>query len=87
MTKERFKQLLKKAGLNQKEFAVAACISYSTVRNWGDNIPSWVESWLQNYIKAKTLDNVKDVICDDPVNSTSQTDIVKRDNPVEGENN
>ena len=62
MTNDEFKQLLKKAGLNKKEFARVAEISYHTVRNWS-NIPAWVKPFLENYIKAKTLDNVKDVIC------------------------
>jgi len=64
MTNEDFKSLLKKAGLNKKEFAKVANISYNTVRNW-DNIPSWIEPFINNYIKAKTLDSVKDVICND----------------------
>ncbi len=63
MTNDEFKHLLKKAGLNKKEFAEVANISYHTVRNW-NNIPTWVKPFLENYIKAKTLDNVKDVICD-----------------------
>jgi len=62
MTNEDFKSLLKKADLNKKEFANVANISYNTVRNW-DNIPSWVEPFIINYIKSKTLDSVKDVIC------------------------
>ena len=71
MTNEEFKELLKKAGLNKKEFAKIANISYNTVMSWGVKtttrnvaIPSWVEPFLQNYIKAKTLDSVKDVICE-----------------------
>jgi len=65
MTKTEFKILLKRAGLNQKKFAQIANISYNTVRNW-QTIPSWVNPFLINYIKAKTLDNVKDVICEAP---------------------
>ena len=71
MTNEEFKQLLKKAGLNKKEFAQVAEISYHTVMSWGIKktkthnvpVPNWVKPFLENYIKAKTLDNVKDVIC------------------------
>ena len=67
MTNEEFKQLLKKAGLNKKKFAEIARISPTTANMWGSvrPIPSWVEPFLQNYIKAKTLDSVKDVICTD----------------------
>ena len=64
MTNEEFKQLLKKADLNKKEFAKVANISYNTIRNW-NKAPSWVKPFINNYIKAKTLDNVKDVICSD----------------------
>jgi len=70
MTNDEFKQLLKKAGLNKKEFAKVANISYHTVMSWGIKtttrnvpVPTWVKPFLENYIKAKTLDNVKDVIC------------------------
>ncbi|BCD62648.1 hypothetical protein NitYY0826_C1530 [Nitratiruptor sp. YY08-26] len=75
MTNEEFKQLLKKAGLkSKKDFANLLGIKPQSVHSWGTTkpFPYWVESWLQNYIKAKTLDNVKDVICneDDP-NSTA----------------
>ena len=64
MTNDEFKQLLKKAGLNKKEFANVAHINYNTIRNW-QKIPAWVKPFLENYIKAKTLDSVKDVICDE----------------------
>ncbi len=79
MTNEEFKQLLKKAGLNKKEFAKVANISYNTVMSWGIKtktrnvqVPSWVKPFLQNYIKAKTLDNVKDVICTDESAATDK---------------
>ncbi|WP_187647230.1 helix-turn-helix domain-containing protein [Nitrosophilus labii] len=73
MTNEEFKQLLKKAGLNKKEFAKVANISYNTIRNW-NNVPSWVMPFIQNYIKAKTLDNVKDVVCDEVKSSNITSD-------------
>ncbi|WP_041354054.1 helix-turn-helix domain-containing protein [Nitratiruptor sp. SB155-2] len=73
MDNKEFKQLLKKAGLTNKELADLLNISPQSVNNWSvKGYPYWLKSWLQNYIKAKTLDNVKDVICneDDP-NSTA----------------
>jgi len=65
MTNDEFKQLLKKAGLNKKKFAEVANISPHTANMWGSvrPVPAWVKPFLENYIKAKTLDNVKDVIC------------------------
>ena len=69
MTKTEFNGLLKRAGLTKKEFAEKVRLSYSAVTGWGSGkdrpIPSWVASWLENFIKAKTLDSVKDVICDE----------------------
>ena len=55
-----FKELLKKAGLNKKQFSELLEIQYNTVNAWGSNnaIPVWVKSWLENYIKAKEFDNI-----------------------------
>ena len=69
ITKTDFNGLLKRAGLSKKEFAELTGYAYSTVANWGTEdkpIPSWVKSWLDNHIKARTLDSVKDVLCDAP---------------------
>lgn len=63
MTKEEFKEELKKLGISKKEFAKLSGTAYITVNNWNDSnkpIPKWVESWLQNYIKAQTYEEVKD---------------------------
>ena len=67
MDKTTFDNLLKKAKLTKKEFALKLGIKPQSVHSWGTtkDIPYWVETWLNNYIKAKTLDNVKDVICTD----------------------
>ncbi len=62
-----FKATLKKCGLTIKEFANMCGLnpnSISTSWKAKNEVPQWVETWLHNYIKAKTLDNVKDVICD-----------------------
>ena len=67
MNKERFQELLVKANLSKKELANILGISPQSVSNWSvKGYPYWLESWLQNYIKAKAIDNLKDVICDDP---------------------
>jgi len=65
---QTFKETLKKSGLTIKEFAKMCGLNPNSISgNWKreDKVPQWVETWLQNYIKAKTLDNVKDVICSD----------------------
>jgi len=60
LDRDYFKVLLEKAGLSKKDFASKLDISYSTVNGWGStqNIPYWVQSWLENYIKAKDMDKV-----------------------------
>jgi len=67
MNNDEFKILLKKAGLSKKKLAEVANISPNTANMWGSvrPVPSWVEPFIINYIKAKTLDSVKDVICTD----------------------
>jgi len=60
MTKNVFKRLLTEAGFNKKQFAEYLGIAQQTVNCWGttQNIPYWVESWLDNYIKAKQFDDM-----------------------------
>ena len=65
MKKEEFTILLEQLGISQKNFADIASISYNTVSNWNDTtkpVPSWVDSWLQNYAKAKHLDLIAETI-------------------------
>jgi len=60
MNNDEFVEKLKEVGLNKKDFAVKTGLAYSTVANWSvtQNIPKWVHSWLENYIKAKNFDEV-----------------------------
>jgi hypothetical protein len=40
-------------------------LTYGAVSNWDDEkkpIPGWVESWLNNYIKAKDMDKVVEAV-------------------------
>lgn len=64
MELSEFKELLKTAGLNKKQFAELLEMQYNTVNAWGsnNNIPSWVKSWIENYIKAKTYDSIKNKV-------------------------
>jgi len=64
MNNDIFVKLLKKADLNKKEFSKKTKLAYSTVGNWttNNNIPDWVESWLENYIKAKVSDEVIEAV-------------------------
>lgn len=64
MEKEELKELLKKANLTKKELANLTDLAHSTVNNWGSgqNVPHWVKSWLENYIKAKDMDKVAEAV-------------------------
>lgn len=64
MEKEKFKFLLQEANLTKKELASILQINIGSLNNWGSsqNIPYWVESWLENYIKAKELDTIVNAI-------------------------
>lgn len=68
MTTEEFKDWLDKAGLTKKQFSDITGISYGTIGNWHDEnrpIPSWVDSWLENYIDKKKYDHIKNIIKDE----------------------
>lgn len=60
MTYEDFEKLLQGADLTKKEFAELVDMNYTSITNWSksNNIPSWVESWLENYSKSKLADNI-----------------------------
>ncbi len=65
MTTNDFKILLDKAKLSKKDFSKLTSIAYGTIGNWNDDtrpIPSWVESWLENYIKAKDIETVANIL-------------------------
>lgn len=65
ITIDEFKQLLKEANLTKREFSELLQISYQGVNNWGTNgreYPYWVKSWLENYIKAKSYESIKDKV-------------------------
>ncbi|MGJ0341649.1 XRE family transcriptional regulator [Aliarcobacter cryaerophilus] len=65
MDREEFNTLLEKANLTKKEFCQIIDLNYNTVNTWGSssiNIPKWVKSWLENYIKAKSYNDVKDKV-------------------------
>lgn len=65
MNKSDFSNILTTLNISKKEFAELSNISYNTVNNWNDDtkpIPSWVESWLENYIKAKSYEDIKNKV-------------------------
>lgn len=64
MIYEEFEELLKKANVNKKEFSSLVEMNYTSITNWKntDNVPKWVKSWLENYIKSKSYENIKDKV-------------------------
>ncbi|MGB7402691.1 MAG: helix-turn-helix transcriptional regulator [Arcobacter sp.] len=65
MNKQELTQILKDINLSKKEFANLSNISYNTINNWNDDnrpVPPWVDSWLENYVKAKSYSDVKDKV-------------------------
>lgn len=65
MDREEFNTLLEKANLTKKEFCQIIDLNYNTVNTWGSssiNIPKWVKSWLDNYVKAKDMDKVVEAV-------------------------
>jgi hypothetical protein len=65
MTKNEFDNKLDIAGISRKEFAELSKTSYGTVTKWNDidrPVPSWVDSWIENYIKAKVSDNIIEAV-------------------------
>jgi hypothetical protein len=65
MKKEEFDNILKRTGLSRQEFSNITKVAYSTISNWQDDnkpIPLWVDSWFENYIKAKDIDKIIDAV-------------------------
>ena len=65
MEKIEFQSLLKEAKLKKKDLATILGIGQLSVNNWGSSkdIPYWVESWLDNFIKARKFDEAKNLLC------------------------
>jgi len=58
-------EILRDINLSKKEFSNLIDISFDTVNNWNDEgklIPTGVQSWLYNFVKAKSYEEVKDVV-------------------------
>ena len=66
MQLSKFKDLLKKANMNKKDFSSIALISYGTVNSWGvegrAEVPEWVRPFLINYIEVKKLNQIRNIL-------------------------
>lgn len=71
MTKNQFKERLKRLNITIREFSNISNTSYSTINNWGFKqdekiipLPGWVEPFLEHYEKSRKYDYLKDEIFD-----------------------
>lgn len=64
MNYEEFELKLEETTINKKVFAELTSLPYQTVMNWkrNDSVPAWVQSWLDNYIKAKSYKDIKEKV-------------------------
>ena len=65
MERQEFNEALKKAKLSKKEFGEIVGIEYQTINAWGSSgrvIPSWVPSWIENYLKSEAYGRVRDEV-------------------------
>lgn len=66
MDRLKFNELLKKSNLTKREFSELLGVAYNTVNGWGSpqNVPYWVESWLDLYIENKECKELKQLLKD-----------------------
>ena len=65
MTTEEFELSIKELGISRKEFCEITGLTYSAVSKWHDDnrpVPTWVDSWLENFKAKKSMMEVKEVI-------------------------
>ena len=60
----KFEEVLTYINLTKKDFADLTGVAYQTIINWGstNKIPPWVDSWLVNFIKAKSYEEIKNKV-------------------------
>lgn len=59
-----FESTLKRLDLSKADFAKIVGAVYNGVINWNvrGQTPKWVQSWLENYEKARKFDKIKELI-------------------------
>jgi len=60
MNYSEFSAKLDEMGLSKKDFAAMVGRSHNSVINWSQagDLPAWVDSWIENYRKARLLDEI-----------------------------
>ncbi len=66
MTIDNFESKLKSLKLKKKEFAAMVNAGYTGVVGWNTRgfTPEWVDSWLENYEKARKYDEIRQIVKD-----------------------
>lgn len=69
MDRVTFNTLLEEADLSKEQFAKKVGLKYTSVNNWGSsqNVPHWVESWMELYIENDKCRKLKKAIKDSGV--------------------
>lgn len=59
-----FESTLKRLDLSKADFAKMVGAVYNGVINWNvrGQTPKWVQSWLENYEKARKFDKIKELL-------------------------
>jgi hypothetical protein len=65
MDRQQFNAMLEKSQLTKESFSQKIGLQYRSVNNWGtgaQNVPHWVESWLELYYENQECKKIKDMI-------------------------
>jgi len=65
VTYDELTDRLKKLNMTKKQFAEVTGLGVTTITNWksdGKKIPSWVDSYLDSYEKAKAYESIRDKV-------------------------
>ena len=64
MNYAEFCAVLDQLSMTKREFAGLVGMNEGAVTNWGttDKVARWVPSWLENYSKAKKVEDLKEFI-------------------------
>ena len=72
MDRQQFNAMLDKSHLTKESFSQKVGLQYRSVNNWGtgaQNVPHWVESWLELYVENLQCKKLKEAIKGLEVNS------------------
>lgn len=64
MNRVTFNTLLEEAELTKEGFSKIVELKYTSVNNWGSsqNVPHWVESWMNLYVENQKYKKLKKAI-------------------------